>query len=61
VLAADALEDLCTLARLVYEATLLDDRFQPLQEGKRTEIPANIVPIARQEVDQAFEEARPLG
>jgi hypothetical protein len=61
VLAADVLEDLCTLARLVYEATLLDDRFQPLQEGKRTEIPANIVPIARQEVDQAFEEVRPLG
>ena len=29
VVGADLLENLCTLARLVYEATLLDGRFQP--------------------------------
>jgi hypothetical protein len=61
VLAADVLENLCTLARLVYEATLLDDCFRPLEERKRTEIPANIVPIVRQEADKAFEEVGPLG
>jgi hypothetical protein len=32
VLAADLIENLCTLARLVYEATLLDPHFQPLRE-----------------------------
>jgi hypothetical protein len=33
VIAADIVENLCTLARLVYEATLLDERFQALQES----------------------------
>jgi hypothetical protein len=32
VLAADLVENLCTLARLVYEATLLDPLFHPLAE-----------------------------
>jgi len=32
VIAADIVENLCTLARLVYEATLRDDRFRALEE-----------------------------
>jgi len=34
VVGADLIENLCTLARLVYEATLLDDGFQPLADAK---------------------------
>lgn len=34
VIAADIVENLGTLARLVYEATLLDERFRPLPESR---------------------------
>jgi hypothetical protein len=43
VLAADLIENLCTLARLVYEATLLDPHFRPRLE----EPPAGAAPPAR--------------
>jgi len=43
VLVADLIENLCTLARLVYEATLLDPHFRPLSE----EMAAAAVPPSR--------------
>jgi hypothetical protein len=61
ILAADVLENLATLARLVYEATLLDERFSPLAEREPARDPLLPLQASPQEDERAIVEEPPRG